>query len=175
MSFPDNPELLRTRRNCATRVINGELDDDEVSAQLSNLLGFAKNFYLQFFDFEFDLEIRGLHRRARKAVRPVERKLRASKRSRPTLRLISRFVTLVEFLEEDAGTLYDHSTTADRRRRILEDINDLLDRIAVWAATREDLPRLSKRARDVADDFVNAVEIVDIELGYDDEERDEGG
>ena len=175
MSFPDNPELLRTPRNFAAHVIDGELDADEVSAQLSNLLGFAKNFYLQFFDFEFDLEIRDLDRQARKAVRPVERKLRASKGGRPTLRLISQFVTLVEFLEEDAGTLYDHLTTADRRRRILEDIGELLERIAVWAATREDLQRLSKRAREVADDFVNAVEIVDTELGYDDEEEDEDG
>lgn len=171
MSFPDNAELLRTPRNFAGHVNKGNLDAEfaKISSQLSNLLGFAKNFYLQFFDFEFGVSIRGLDREARRAVRPVERRLRASKESPEVLRLISQFVTLVEFLEEDEGTDYDSMTTADRRRRILEDIGELLDRIASWSSARSDLPRLAERAAEVSKDFRTAVEVIDQELGYDDD------
>ncbi len=168
MSFPDNPELLRTPRDFAEHALDGDVDREEISNQLSNLLGFARNFYLQFFDFEFELQILNLDRAARRAIRPVERRLRAAKGSTSTLRLISQFVTLVEFLEEDEATDYDQRQTADRRRRILEDIGELLDRIARWACERGDLPRLCKRARKVADDFAAAAETVDAELGYED-------
>jgi hypothetical protein len=168
--FPDNPKLLRTPRAFAGQVLDGELDAEEISRQLSNLLGFAKNFYLQFFDFEFELKIHNLDQMARKAVRPIERKLRTSKGSISTLRLISHFVTLVEFLEEDDATEYDERGTADRRRRILEDISELLERIAEWAADRNDLPRLRDQAQKVAAEFVSAAETIDTELGYEDDD-----
>ena len=170
VSFPDNPELLRTPRNFAARALDGELDADQISAELSNLLGFTKNFYLQFLALACGLTIRDLDRDARRTVRPIERRLRASKESTATLRLISHFVTVVEFLESDDGTLYDEMTTADRRRRILQDLGELLDRIGNWADERDDLPRLTSRAEEVTAAFASAVEIVDFELGYDEDE-----
>lgn len=170
MSFPDNPELLRTPRRFAEQALDGDLDAEGISRQLSQLLGFAKNFYLQFFDFEFALQIYNLDRQARRAVRPIERELRTSKGSTSTLRLISHFVTLVEFLEEDEATEYDERSTADRRRRILEDVSELLERIAEWATDRNDLPRLRDRAQEVAGEFVSAAEMIDAELGYEDED-----
>lgn len=170
VTFPDNPELLRTPRRFAEQALRGDLDVDGISLQLSHLLGFAKNFYLQFFDFEFALQIHNLDRQARRAVRPIERKLRNSKGSTSTLRLISHFVTLVEFLEEDEATEYDERSTADRRRRILEDVSELLERITEWATDRDDLPLLCNRAQEVALEFVSAAEIIDIELGYEAED-----
>lgn len=166
MSFPDNPDILRTPRNFALRVLDAELDEDEISRQLSNLLGFAKNFYLQFFEFEFDIRIRNLDRDARRAVRPVERRLRNKRESLTELRLISHFVTLVKFLEEDETTEYDAYDLPDRRRRILEDIAELLTRILQWSKVREDLARLANQASSVVDDFGAAIEWIDRELGY---------
>jgi hypothetical protein len=170
VSFPDNPELLRTPRNFAAHVLDNDLDADQISAQLSNLLGFAKNFFLQFFDFEFGVQIRDLDRAARKAIRPVERKLRKSKSSHATLRLISLFVTLVEFLGAEEPALSVEPAIADRRRRILEEVSDLLDRIRAWAEEHGELPRLAEEAGRVAGDFTAAVEFIDVELGYEDDD-----
>lgn len=95
---------------------------------------------------------------------------KSKKGSTSTLRLISHFVTLVEFLEEDEATEYDERSTADRRRRILEDISELLERIAKWATDRKDLPRLRDRAQEVAAEFVSAAQTIDAELGYEEED-----
>jgi hypothetical protein len=168
VSFPDKPELFRTPSNFALHVAAGELGADEISEQLSNLLGFAKNFYLQFFKFEFGIEIRALDREARRSVRPVERRLRKKKDAATSLRLISQFVTLVKFLEEDEATEYDSYDMPDRRRRILEDVAELLDRIADWSGQQPTLPRLAKRCREVCEAFANAIEWIDTELGYED-------
>jgi len=160
VSFPDNPELLSTPKDFARRVL-ADATDIDISAELSKLLGFARNFYLQFFDFCFGITIARIDREARRAVRPTEKKLRAAGDGKATLRLISHFVTLVEFLEDDDIDLYDEFELGDRRRRVLDDAQELVNRIAEWASDVE-LPVLAAEAADVHADFELAVERVEL-------------
>ena len=54
----------------------------------------------------------------------------------------------------------------DRRRQILENLSELLDRMARWSETQPSLPKVAKRARKVSDQFAAAIEWIDSELGY---------
>jgi hypothetical protein len=56
VTLPDEPRLLRTPRRFAESVLGGDLSED-LGPDIGNLLGFTKNFYLQYFAEEHAVEI----------------------------------------------------------------------------------------------------------------------
>ena len=156
MSFPDDPKLLRRTRHFAAVVLAGEIPED-VQPDISNLLGFAKNFYLQFFQDEHEIEVSGFNREGRALVRPLEVRLRTGSDAAGRL-LVSHYLTMAERLDENAETS-DELDPDIERDEILVAVVELLDRIANWAEARN-LNRLAEEAKLTHGEFGRAASIL---------------
>ncbi len=152
MRFPDDPTLLRPTRQFAAHVIGGEIPDD-LQPDVNNLLGFAKNFYLQFFSEEHGIDVSGFNREGRGRVRPIEATLRRE-RKLPALLLVSHYLTMAERLDQNAETS-DVLDADQERDEVFAAIGELLDRIHRWAEA-EGLPALSQGAQLTHDEFNQA-------------------
>lgn len=156
MSFPDDPGLLRRTHQFAAQIIGNEIPDD-LQPDISNLLGFAKNFYLQFFAEEHGIEVSGFNLAGRTRARQVERGLRNGTPT-PQLLLVSHYLTMAIDLSDRLETS-DELDPGEQREAVLGAIAELLTRIAVWAETKG-LAELAREAHLTYDDFVRAAAIL---------------
>ncbi len=154
MTLPDEPRLLRTPRRFAESVISGEVPDD-LGPDVGNLLGFAKNFYLQFFAEEYGLEISRLDMAGQARARRVERQLRTAG-ERSALLLVSHYITISNNLDETANKS-DELELNEAYEEVLYAILELVDRIAKWAGAKR-LAALATEAQLVHEEFERAVE-----------------
>lgn len=158
MSFSDDPGLLRRTRQFAAHILAGEVPDD-LQPDISNLLGFAKNFYLQFFQEEYKIEVSGLDREGRNRIRPIEARIRGHADD-PNRLLVSHYLTMAERLDENAQTS-DELDPDQEAEEVLLAIVELLDRITGWAEFRG-LRELANYGRLTHDEFNRAAVILAI-------------
>lgn len=153
MSIPDDPRLLTTPRKFAVAVLEGEAGED-LGPDISNLLGFTKGFYLQYFAEEHGIEVSRLDSGGRRRVRAVEERLRAGD-DQPAQLLVSHYITISSRLDESSDTS-DELERNEAYEEVLLAVLELLDRVAVWAAARG-LDQLASEARVTHGRFDDAV------------------
>lgn len=144
MSFPDDPTVLTVPKDFAAHVLAGSVHDDPRVAT-STLLTFARNFYLQWFDEEHQVEITGFNEAGRDAVRRVEENLSSGKGSHERL-LVSHYLTIAEILDEHAATS-DQLDPGEAQAEVFDGVHELLNRISNWAHERglEELGREGRK------------------------------
>jgi hypothetical protein len=153
VTLRDEPALLRTPRTFAESVLNGEVSED-LGPEIGNLLGFAKNFYLQYFAEEHGLEISRLDMAGQLRARRVERQLRGSS-DESALLLVSHYITISTSLDETANKS-DELEREEAYEEVLYAILELVGRIARWAPTKS-LSKLANEAQLVHENLDGAV------------------
>lgn len=126
---------------------------DDLGLEISNLLGFTKNFFLQFFS-QYGVEISRLDAEGEARARTLERRLRSTT-DWSALLLVSHYITISSTLDESAHTS-DEMERNDAHEEVLYAVLELLERIKNWAAD-EDLHELRDEAGSVHGLFGDAV------------------
>jgi hypothetical protein len=153
VTLPDEPRLLRTPRRFAESVLGGDLSED-LGPDVGNLLGFTKNFYLQYFAEEHAVEISRLDMEGQSRARRIERQLRAADDDSALL-LVSHYITISTSLDESANTS-DELERNEAHEEVLYAVLELVDRIAHWAGSKG-LSKLQAEAQLVREKFDAAV------------------
>ncbi len=141
-------------RHFAASVLAGEIPDD-LQPDISNLLGFAKNFYLQFFEEQFSLQVVGFNAEGRKRVLSLARRLR--REESPDLALVSHYLNMADVLADKATS--DTLDPDEEREEVLRAVSELLKRIEAWARHLS-LPDLAVEALATHDEFEEAVTLL---------------
>ena len=144
--------FFRTPRQLAA-LVRGDETPTDLQPDISNLIGWAKNFYLQYFAETHRLEITAFDTTNGRRVRPIERQL--VQQGHPSdLLLVSHFLTMCQMLDEGRET----SGELDRERAaeaVVAAIAELLGRISKWAET-QDRPDLTQEAQHAHEEFTRA-------------------
>ena len=147
VSFPDDPRFLAIPKDFAAHVITGNPPEDP-RVSTSTLLAFSRNFFLQFFDEEYGIEITGFNEIGRERARRVEENLRTREDVLARL-IVSHYLTLAEILDEHAETS-DQLDPDEARAEVFDGVIELLDRISRWATDRRlsNVEREAKRTHE---------------------------
>lgn len=156
MSFPDDATILTVPKDFAAHVLAGNIDEDPRVAT-STLLVFARNFYLQWFDEEYDLEITGFNEVGRDRAKRVEEALSSDRDTYARL-LVSHYLTIAEVLDEHAETS-DELDPDEARREVFDGVYELLSRISRWA-NDQGLTELGREARKTYEQLGRAIAIL---------------
>jgi hypothetical protein len=156
VSFPDDAAILTVPKDFAAHVLAGEIDEDpRVSS--STLLVFARNFYLQWFEEEYRVEVTGFNEASRERARRIEESV-SSDRDASARLLVSHYLTLAEVLDERAETS-EQLDPDETRAEIFDGVHELVKRISTWANGRG-LINLGREAGKTYEQLGRAIDVL---------------